>query len=143
MVVVHTNVTPTDEDWDKVMSMILEHGKDTKNLLVYSTDAGPTAAQRARFADTLKKIGDLRTIVMTNSRLVRGSITAFGWLMSGKVKTVSTTDFDGAVRIFEFDPASDDAIKIRVALKQLARAASQSVDAFADESGRFRQKYGE
>jgi hypothetical protein len=143
MVVVHTDVTPTDEDWDKVMSMILEHGKDTKNLLVYSTEAGPTAAQRSRFADTLRKIGDLQTIVMTNSRLVRGSITAFGWIMSGKVKAVSTTDFDGIMPIFGFDPASDEAMKIRVTLKHLARSASQSVDAFADESGRFRKKYGE
>ena len=140
-VVVHSNVSPTDEDWEEVMQMILDHGATTKNLLVYSAEAGPTANQRARFAAVLREVGDLKTVVMSNSRMVRGTITAFGWTMAGKVAAASADDFDAAIA--KFDLSEDDALRVRVLLKQLARSADQSVQAFANESGRFHKKFGE
>jgi hypothetical protein len=140
VVLVHGELEPSDEDFEAYVADVVKNIDQIKGGLVYTDKVGPSAQQRARsnaaFANTGK---DFEAAIMSGSRMVRGIVTALNWAVDGKVKAFSTKDFDGAVGIFNLDP--DDVLKVRVTLKQLARAAGVTIDAFADESGQFRQKF--
>ena len=77
---------------------------------------------------------------MTDSRLVRGAVTAVSWLMGDRIRAFAADDFDAAVEYHGLN--REEQLQTRVVFKQLARAAGVTIDAFADESGQFRQKYG-
>ena len=62
-----------------------------KVLLIYAPDAGPTAEQRRMIVD---EYGDRtgiksfsRVALLSNSTMVRGVLTALGWLLGGKSRT--------------------------------------------------------
>lgn len=140
IVAVNTDVPPSDEDWDAYIKDAAPHLKNVKGVLVYSESVGPTAPQRARSSAAFKQANpDVRAAIMTGSRVVRGIVTAMSWALGENVKAFSTADFEGAVKYLELD--TEEALKTKVLLKQLARAASTEVVAFAEESGRFRQRF--
>ena len=140
-VTVNTDQTPSDEDWDAYIVDMIPAAPKLKGVLVYSESAGPTAPQRARVNEAYKKAGtDIRTAIMSGSRLVRGVVTAMSWTLADNIKAFSTTDYDSAVKFLGL--SSDEQLKTRVVLKQLARSAGVQIEAFADESGQFRKKYG-
>ena len=140
VIVVHSDTQPTDEEWDAYLDDISGEIKGVKGVLVYAEKVGPSAPQRARSNEAFKRAGvDVKIAIMTGSRAVRGMVTALGWALGSNIKAFTTKDFAGAVKYFELNP--EDEIKARVVLKQLARGANTEVEAFADESGRFRQKY--
>lgn len=137
---VHTDVAPSDEDWDACHQDIAAHLGNLRGLLIYSTSSGPTAAQRARSTATLKAANkDFQTVIMTASRVVRGMVTAFSWSLTGNVKAFSTHDLEGALDCFGL--SDEERLSVRVSFKQLSRVAGTEIEAFADESGRFRAKY--
>jgi hypothetical protein len=138
---VNTDLDPSDEDWDAYLKDITQYVKGLKGVLIYTPKSGPSAPQRARANAAFEgtKAG-IPTAVMTGSRMVRGIVTAFSWALGGKIKAFAPNDFQGAVEYLELTP--DDQLKAKVVLKQLARAANITIDAFADESGQFRQKFG-
>lgn len=144
-IVVHTSEPPTDEDYDAFCEELVTAVKQDgiKGMLIYSEEAGPSAAQRSRSSAMLKEAGaaDLKIAIMSGSRLVRGMVTAFSWAMAGNVHAFSTRDFDKALDSFGIPDG--ERVKIRVGLKQLALTSGTRVEAFADESGKFRQKYGD
>ncbi len=62
-----------------------------KVLMIYAPDAGPTAEQRRIIVD---EYGDRtgiksfsRVALLSNSVMVRGVLTALGWLLGGKSRT--------------------------------------------------------
>lgn len=140
-IVVHTNTTPTDEEWDASTADLVAAAGSIKGVLVYSATVGPTTAQRARAGALFKERGhdDVMIVIMSGSRIVRGIVTAFSWTMSGSLKVFSTHDLEGAIASFKM--SSEEEIKTRVILKQLAHSGGVKIDAFADESGHFRRKY--
>lgn len=140
VVLVHSEQEPSDEDFEAYLADVVKNIDQIKGGLVYSEKVGPSAHQRARSNAVLGPMGkDFEAAIMTGSRLVRGIVTALNWAVDGKVKAFSTQDFDGAVGVFQLDP--DAVLKVRVTLKQLARSAGVTIEAFADESGQFRQKF--
>jgi hypothetical protein len=137
---VQTNVPPSDEDWDRYLSDVMKHAKGLKGVLVYSESVGPTAPQRARVNESYKNAGvDIRTAIMSGSRMVRGVVTAMSWTLADNIKAFSTKDFEAAVKYLEL--TNEEQLRTRVMLKQLARGAEIEVAAFADESGQFAKKY--
>lgn len=139
-IAVHTDESPSDEDWDAYLRDVVEHSKTIKGVLVYTVRVGPSAPQRARASELFKSLNvDLHSVIMTGSRVTQGIVTALSWAIGQKIKAFSTSDFEGAVKYLGLD--ADEQIKVRVVLRQLARAAELEVDAFAEESGRFRQKF--
>jgi hypothetical protein len=139
-VVVHADQDPADDDWDAYLADLAKNVTQINGVLVYSDKVGPSAPQRARSNAAFAKGGrELETVIMTSSRVVRGIITALNWAVEGKVKAFSTHEFDAAIAVFKLE--ADSVLKVKVTLKQLARSANVTIDAFADESGQFRQKF--
>ncbi|PRP91263.1 hypothetical protein ENSA5_56760 [Enhygromyxa salina] len=139
-IVVHTEESPSDEDWDKYLADVVEHAAGCKGVLVYTRRAGPSAQQRARSNAAFESFGsDSLVAIMTGSRLTLGIVTAVSWVVGGNIKAFSTHDFEGAAAHLGLDPT--ERIRARIVLKQLARSAGLDIDAFADESGRFRRRY--
>lgn len=137
---VNTDQNPSDEDWDAYLEEITANVNRIKGVLVYTEKVGPSAPQRARSNAAFAEVGaDVKTAIMTGSRMVRGMVTAFSWALGGKVKAFTTLEFSDAVDYLDLD--DEEQLKTRVVLKQLARAAEVTVDAFADESGQFRRKF--
>ena len=73
--------------------------------------------------------------------MVRGIVTALSWAAGGNIKAFATTDFKGAVEYLGLN--EEEELRTRVVFKQIARSAGLTIQAFADESGTFRRKYGE
>lgn len=139
MIVVHTDEPPTDEDWDAYLGAV-ERAPDIHGILVYSLRVGPSSSQRARSIEATKKSSmPLKMAIMTGSRLTQGVVTALSWALGNNIRAFSSRDFDKAIEYLEL--SADARMMAKVVLKQLARAAEVVVDAFADESGQFRQKY--
>jgi hypothetical protein len=139
-VLVHTSESPTDQDWDQFLADVTNNLTDIKGVLVYTQAVGPSAPQRARSSAAFSNAGaEIQTAIMTGSRMVRGIVTALTWAVGGKVKAFSTLEFIRATEYLGLE--DDDQLRTRVVLKQLARAAGTVIDAFADESGQFNQKY--
>ncbi|KIG12872.1 hypothetical protein DB30_00939 [Enhygromyxa salina] len=138
-IVAHTHDSPTDEDWDAYLADVIANLGEIKGVLVYTLRAGPSASQRARSNEAFSRAGvEVQTVIMTASRVTQGIVTALSWAVGAKIKAFSTHDFAGAVACLGLD--MEEQIKARVVLKQLARAAEIEIDAFADESGKFRQR---
>lgn len=139
-IVVHADEAPSDEEWEAYLEDATSHAKDIKGLLVYTQQHGPSAAQRARSSEAFSAIGaDFNTAIMAGSRLVMGMVTALSWVIGSRVKAFSTRDFESAADYLEL--SGEERIQARVVLRQLARSAGRDIDAFADESGRFRKKF--
>jgi hypothetical protein len=139
MIVVHTAEPPTDVDWDAYLGAV-ERAGDIRGILVYSLSVGPTSSQRARSVEATKKSSrPLKMAIMTGSRLTQGVVTALSWALGNNIRAFSSRDFDKAIEYLEL--STEERVTAKVVLKQLARMAGTVVDAFADESGQFRQKY--
>lgn len=137
-IVVHTDEPPSDADWDACIDDVSEHGEGIKGVLVYSTRTGPSASQRTKANAVYEKFGGMKMAIMASSRLVIGIVTAISWAVGNDVKAFATTDFEGAANYVGLN--SEERLKARVVLRQLARSAGRDIDAFSDESGRFRKK---
>jgi hypothetical protein len=77
-----------DDEWDRYFTAVhlltKKYGQPTKVSLVMFTEAIPSAAQRGRLAAYLKAQNVpqlLRIGLITESAIVRGALTAFGWIM--------------------------------------------------------------
>lgn len=67
-------------------------------MIADAREAGlPSAEVRERFAAAPNSPTVLRTIVVTNSKVVRGALTAIRWLMAERYELVSFTDLDAAL----------------------------------------------
>jgi hypothetical protein len=78
----------TDEQWDEYImggyQLTQKHGQPPNVSMAAFTDAFPSAYQRGKFANHLKTKGIppmVRVAVLTDSALIRGAMTAFGWIM--------------------------------------------------------------
>ena len=88
VVIVHNELTPSDEDWRSWVAFnhenVAEEGLVGRYLIV-SDGGAPTAAQRRMLHETMaaplkKDPTFIRTAVVTPSTFVRGVVTAMSWL---------------------------------------------------------------
>jgi hypothetical protein len=77
-----------DEEWDKYViagyELSKKSGVPPKVSVAMFTEGFPSAYQRGRLATHLKTHGVpplVRVAVLTDSALIRGAMTAFGWIM--------------------------------------------------------------
>ena len=78
----------SDEGWDEYVlagyELTKKHGMPPKVSMAMFTEGFPSAYQRGRLASHLKKHNVpplVRVAVLTDSALIRGAMTAFGWIM--------------------------------------------------------------
>jgi hypothetical protein len=78
----------TDVGWEEYVlsgyNITKKYGMPPKVSIAMFTEGFPSAYQRGRLATHLKKMGVpplVRVAVMTDSALIRGAMTAFGWIM--------------------------------------------------------------
>jgi hypothetical protein len=77
-----------DEEWDEYViagyQLIKTYGAAPKVSMAMFTEGFPSAYQRSRLATHLEAHGVpplVRVAVFTDSALIRGAMTAFGWIM--------------------------------------------------------------
>ena len=78
----------TDQGWDEYIiagyHITKKNGTPPKVSMAMFTEGFPSAHQRGKLAAHLKKHGIpplARVAVLTDSALIRGAMTAFGWIM--------------------------------------------------------------
>lgn len=77
-----------DEEWERYYiaghALTKKYGQPSKVSMAMFTEVIPSAHQRGRLAGFLKSQNVpqlLRVSILTDSALVRGAMTAFGWIM--------------------------------------------------------------
>jgi hypothetical protein len=112
----------TDEQWDEYImagyQLAQKHGLSPKVSMAAFTDAFPSAYQRGRLAAHLKKQGVPpleRVAVLTDSALIRGAMTAFGWIMPNtSLRAFEVLDTRGCLKWLH-DQAPFDEVKAAIA----------------------------
>ena len=82
LVLVHSASAPTDAEWDQWLDRMSY--SDWDRLLVWSRGGAPTARQRAATAEFWRGRTPHPMAVVTASRIVRGAVTAFSWLLGNR-----------------------------------------------------------
>jgi hypothetical protein len=77
-VVVHSETSPTDVEWDAQIRTFTA-GRGPIRILVHTEGGAPNAAQRGRLTALLKG-RDLAVAVLTNSALARAAGVALRWI---------------------------------------------------------------
>lgn len=75
---VHNENDPTDEEWKAVVSQLEREQRSFDNVVAVTLGGSLSATQRKAIRGVLK--GVRRNVVITDSSLVRGAVTALGWL---------------------------------------------------------------
>ena len=78
LVIYHALRDPSDAEWDACMQFAARELPNYDGMLIYSDGGGPNSAQRQRMAR--EKFNHIPTVVMTDSMLVRGIMSAMSWL---------------------------------------------------------------
>lgn len=99
----------TDQRWQSFMSALRE-GPIKKYLGISIGNVEMTSIQRKQGAEVVKERG-IVSLVVTDSRLVRGVVTAVGWL-GARVSAYSLKDMDKAVEDLDISgPLKDDVLQ--------------------------------
>ena len=106
VVLVHARENPTDEEWrayvDALRNWVDRVGERLVSLVV-TEGGGPNTVQRTDLNDTLLKAhGSFATAVITDSRVVRGMVTAMSWFNSG-IRAFAPKQLGDAVGYLELD----------------------------------------
>jgi hypothetical protein len=96
----HRSLAVADPDWQDMLGEIERNLQRDQPLpiLVKTDDAGPNALQRNLMNQLVQSKGaTLRVAVMSNSRLVRGIVTAFSWMGTMQIRSMEPHDYQGAL----------------------------------------------
>jgi hypothetical protein len=96
----------TDEGWDDYINagyyLSKKNGVPPKVSMAMFTEAFPSAMQRGKLAAHLKKNNVpklVRVAVLTDSALIRGAMTAFGWIMPNtSMRAFEVLDVGGCLK---------------------------------------------
>ena len=94
-----------DDEWDEYVTtgyqLTKTHGAVPKVSMAMFTQGFPSAYQRGRLATHLETKGVpplVRVAVLTESALIRGAMTAFGWIMpKTTLRAFEGTDVEGCL----------------------------------------------
>jgi hypothetical protein len=95
VVYVHTEESPSDEDWDLALRFYEAADASRLRTLVYTDGAAPNAAQRSRLNTVLGSNKQQPSAVLTPSLLARTAATAIGWF-NPNFRVFGPRDFDAA-----------------------------------------------
>jgi hypothetical protein len=103
MLLVHGNASePSDPEWGQFLQAQAAVLNDIKGVLVYSLSFGPNASQRARLNKLWSDVGvNPKIAVMTNSRINRGIVTAFTWLIGNRIQAFAPERYQDACNFLE------------------------------------------
>ncbi|MCC6555370.1 MAG: hypothetical protein IT372_20610 [Polyangiaceae bacterium] len=124
--VVHSSVTPSDEEWNAFVTTITAVARSDNRVsnLVFTDGGAPTAAQRSK-VNALVQNQPRLTAVIADSALVRGVVTAFNWF-NPAIKVFSPSQSDQAFRHLNLSPPEvKEVLAIVGKLKTELRAARQ------------------
>lgn len=122
LVVMHGRRAPSDERWGEMLSATTRaelEGTRTpiarRAILIYSLGGLPTAAQRSRL-EHVKTPADTAfppILLLSNSPLARGVLTALGWVMPSlrSMRTYPLEQRDAALRSLELEPEQLQAVE--------------------------------
>jgi hypothetical protein len=100
----HPSAPPNNADWDRYVDMVAaavaSQNAVFDRLLGFTvTDGGaPNAAQRKRLVDRVMQGQRPRAVIITDSILVRGVVTAFSWLARTEFSVFKPSDIRQALR---------------------------------------------
>jgi hypothetical protein len=95
LVVVHGPLSPTNLEWQRLLTEALERGNEAeRRIMVVSYGGGPDVDQRKRLSSIIGSTPAL-TVIMTNSALGRGITTALTFF-NRRMKAVDVNDFEKA-----------------------------------------------
>ena len=120
LLTVHGEGAPTDSEWNAYADCAIRNAASTRCIIILSEGGGPNAKQRQRIAraDAVKT---LPTLVMSTSSLVRGMVTALGWL--GKsIKACAPADAERIGAFVDLDRSTADRALCHIASLKLALA---------------------
>jgi hypothetical protein len=85
LMLVHPEIPPSDQDWDKYLEFLDQQRSDKVRLVVSTRGGGPSAAQRGRLRDVVNRYPTkiLPTAILTASVVARGVMTAISWFIPG------------------------------------------------------------
>ncbi len=120
MVQLHSRA-PTDKEWTEMLGAIESRSKTLKSVIAMAlTEDGPSSKQREALARTLKTTrSDLRFALLTDSRMVRGALTAINWLTRKHDTTAAFTTRDIEQALDFLQLTSDEKTAVRTLLKNL------------------------
>ncbi len=97
---VNSGADPTIEEWHRWIELGRERwGADARCVIEVHGNIGPNARQRQALAPNVGKV-DMRSAILSDSLIVRGLVTAVGWLGVPN-RAFATGDLDGAARYLE------------------------------------------
>lgn len=101
-VALHGREAPTDEEWDvyaRQLREIFDSGEGDRMFACNVTLGGaPNAAQRRRINMLIPTTIKPRGIVLTDSSIARGAITAIMWLTGAQLVAFPPDDYQKALR---------------------------------------------
>jgi hypothetical protein len=116
LVVVHGVAHPDDKDWEIYLGA-LRANMDAIGAQLIVTDGGsPNSAQRRASIEVAAGRPLPVTAVVTSSVLVRGVVSALGWIMKEKIRAFAPGELDDACA---FIGASDDKAVLRETVARL------------------------
>jgi hypothetical protein len=119
-VVVHLTEDPTDAEWEHYASAVHEalHGTPPlTGVLVTTRGAAPNAGQRRSLVEAVGK-KPVSTCVCSDSRVVRGVITALHWLYASPTHALPYDDVERGLKMLNVPLALYPAAKQLVARLQ-------------------------
>ena len=114
LVVVHTSVDPSDEEWTSQCQTVEKHGAELSAVLVYSEGGGPSTKQRSQMRHALGERTAPLTAIMTSSTVVRGIITSLNWFLDNRLSAFEPSELNRALAYIGFaepSPARDALVR--------------------------------
>ena len=124
-VALHTNTTPSREEWDAWMEDVRKVPAAQLRVLAITDGGGPSAVQRNAFVKYLSG-AQARIAVLSDALVVRGIVTALSWF-TDRIQIFSPDRFSDATAHLDLSRAQCDLVKER--LEVLARSLSNPVRA--------------
>lgn len=112
LMVIQGNYRPTDESHSAFLQFMRDHGHEYDAMLVYSPGGTPDMVQRKKLVAVLK-LRRRPISVLTDSKIVRGVVTAVSWFVETPLKSFALADIDAAV---SFIGQSANAERVRRAM---------------------------
>jgi hypothetical protein len=112
-ILVHTHEAPDEAEWKALVAGLAED-QGIRGMFVFTNGASLNVQQR----EDMKKVArsGVKMAVLTESKIVRGALTAIGWL-GGSMRPFRHADVHSAIKWLV--PATEDAARVRSVLRAL------------------------
>lgn len=109
---VHGETNPSEADWADMMKA-MRSAVGLGCVLIYSAGATLNATQRSEAAAAIKK-HNARVVLITDSILARGAVTAIGWI-AGSIKAFSPAQLQQGINYLQLSTLERSQVQSTVA----------------------------